>query len=430
MPHLVDRRDHGFHIYRQLCLYLFKLGRRCIKAKSLPQETDLAGILSVSVSDDRALAVPDFIARSKLDQRLNTACKLKAEKELGDKKANRANLPNLVKQSKEEFERLGCSYVAYLFHAAQNNSQLTSDIVKGMGSFDLDIMFRSPLSQALHCFKQLFRSFHVRGYYQANDESICTEEYLSFVDELRKEFPDLDQPRVIITDAVTFISGHVALSSRPHLTRIFRLSCLCLDQGYTAMPPVKFGPVQTDDSKSKLIDTVLPVQSFFMNVGRSISAFTTASSVSDFLAFEPTFGGTAFTDTYSPWDGLDLFNRAEILATLQPVSVKNKADTRRLRFKGLNSGKVSKSLPPSSARNSPVKRPSDSESFLLAHPLKTFNCTICTFVFSCIYVSVELFISFLVCLIYFHICLYSCVILALVFEFPLRESDWAQEKMI
>ena len=137
VPHLVERRDHGFHIYRQLCQYLFKLGRRCIKAKSLPQETDLSGILGVSVSDARALAVPDFIARSKLDQRLNTACKIKAEKELSDKKINRANLPKLVKESKEEFGRLGRSYVAYLFHAVQSNLQLTSDIVKGMGASTL-----------------------------------------------------------------------------------------------------------------------------------------------------------------------------------------------------------------------------------------------------------------------------------------------------
>ena len=361
VPHLVERRDHGFHVYRQMCQYLFKLGRRCIRSRSLPQETDLCGILDVSVSQARALPVSDFIARSKLEQRLNTACKITAEKELSDKKASRATLPKLIKDNKEEFGRLGRSYVSYLFHAAQSNLQLTSDFVKGMGSFDLDIVFRSRLSQALYCFKQLFRSFHVRGYYQADEESICTEEYLSFLDELRKEFPDLDQPRVIIVDAVTFISGHVTLQSRPRLARIFKLSCLCLDQGSSAMPAVKFGPVRTDDPKSKLVDTILPVQSFFMNVGRSIDALTTASSVTDFLAFEPTFGGTAFTDIYSPWDGLNFFDRASIFATFRPVVVKKKKDVQRLQFKGLKSGKVSKSLPASSTKSSPVKRPSDSE---------------------------------------------------------------------
>ena len=181
VPNLVERRDHGFHVYRQLCQFLFKLGRRCIKPKSLPQESDLSGILNIAVSDAKALSVTDFIARSKLDQRLNVACKIKADKELSDKKGNRSNLPKLIKEAKEEFGRLGRSYVAYLFHATQNNLQLTSDIVKGLGSFDLEIMFRSPLSQALYCFKQLFRSFHLRGYFQADDESILTEEYLSFL---------------------------------------------------------------------------------------------------------------------------------------------------------------------------------------------------------------------------------------------------------
>ena len=160
--------------------------------------------------------MPDFIARSKLDQRLNVGCKIKAEKELSDKKGNRSNLPDLMKEAKEEFGRFDRSYVAYFFHAAQSIFQLTSDIVKGLGAFDLDIMFRSPLGQALYCFRQLFRSFQLRGYFQADDESICTEEYLSFVDELRKEMLDLDQPRVKILDAVSHLFRNVALQSRPH----------------------------------------------------------------------------------------------------------------------------------------------------------------------------------------------------------------------
>ena len=361
MPHLVERRDHGFHIYRQLCQFLLKLGRRCIKPKSLPPESDLSGILNIVVSDARALTVTDFIARSKLEQRLNVACKIKAEKELSDRKGNRANLPKLVKEGKEEFGRLARAYVAYLFHAAQNNLQLTSDIVRGLGSFDLDIMFRSPLSQALYCFKLLFRSFQLRGYFQPADESVCTEEYLSFLDELRKEMPELDQPRVIIIDAVTFILRHDALKSRPHLARIFKLSCLCLDEDYTIMPSVKFGPVRTDDPKSKLIDTILPVQSFFINVGRSIDALTTSSSISEFLAFEPTFGSSAFSDTYSPWDGLDYFDRSHILSVLKPKAVPQKTDSRRIQFKNPKGRSVTKSLPASSLNNSPVKRQSDSE---------------------------------------------------------------------
>ena len=361
VPHLTERRDRGFHIYRQLCLYLFKLGRRCIKPKSLPQESDLAGILNVSSSDARALVVTDFIARSKLGQRLDVACKIRAEKELSEKSGNKASLPKLVKDHKEEFGRLGRSYVAYLFNAAQSNLQLTSDIVKGLGSFDLDIMFCAPLSQALYCFKQLFRCFQLRGYFQPEDESLLTEEYLSFLDELRKEMPDMTQPRVIIFDAVSFISGHEALRSRSLLSRIFQLSCLCLDESYTEMPIVKFGPVSTDDPKSKLVDTIFPVQSYFINVGRSVDALATSSSATSFLALETTFGNVAFSDTYSPWDGLDHFGLATILSTLKPGPIKRQAETRDGKLKKLRFGGESKSLPSNSSKNSPIKRQSDSE---------------------------------------------------------------------
>ena len=226
MPHLVDRRDRGFHVYRQLCLFHFKIGRRCIRSKSLPQESDLSGILNVVMADAKALSATDFIVPSKLDQRLDVACKVKAEGELSESKGNRSTLPKRIKESKEEFGRFGRSYVAYLFQAAQNNLLLTSDTVKGLGSFDLDIIFCAPLEQAVYCFKRLFRSFQLRNYFTADNESICTQEYLSFLDGLRKEMPGLVQPRVIITDAVTFISSDESLKQRPHLVRLFRLSCL------------------------------------------------------------------------------------------------------------------------------------------------------------------------------------------------------------
>ena len=63
-------------------------------------------------------------------------------------------------------------------------------------------MFRAPLNQALYCFEQLFRNFQLRDFFQLDDEFICTEEYLSFLDELRKEMSELDLPRMIITDAI------------------------------------------------------------------------------------------------------------------------------------------------------------------------------------------------------------------------------------
>ena len=141
----------------------------------------------------------------------------------------------------------------------------------------------------------------------------------------------------------------------------FRLSCLCLDYSCTGMPAVKLGPVRTNDLKSILIDTILPVQSFFIKLGRSIDALSTTSSIADFLAFEPTFDNSVFFDTYSPWDGLDHFDRSSILAASMPIPVKRRSETRSLRFRNLKSSSASKRLPPPRFKGSPIKHQSKSE---------------------------------------------------------------------
>ena len=120
----------------------------------------------------------------------------------------------------------------------------------------------------------------MRGYFTSDQESILTEEYQPFVDELRGLYPNLDQPTVVIPDVVSFIFGQPALESRLHLTRLIKLSCLCLEEPYAEMPTVKFRPVRTDDLKSRFLDTVPLLQSFLMNVCRSIETLSSDESVS------------------------------------------------------------------------------------------------------------------------------------------------------
>ena len=103
VPNLVRRQDHGFHIYGRLYQLSFKLGRRCIRPKSHPQVFDYTGILNIVVSDTPAPAVPEFRARSKLDQRLSTACNIKAERELSDKTGGDVSLTKVIKDSKKSF---------------------------------------------------------------------------------------------------------------------------------------------------------------------------------------------------------------------------------------------------------------------------------------------------------------------------------------
>ena len=225
-----QRRDRGFHVFRELYNFLFKLGRRCIRPSHLPAETDHQAILGLSIPDVKGLGVSDFLSRSKLDARLDSAYKIKAEAEKGDKQNEGLTLDEITKKNKEEFARAARSYVIFLFKEVQWLSRFTCDTVKGLDSFDLDIMLTDPLENSYNCFKQLFSSFRLRGVVQAEEKTLHMEEYVSFIDILRQMHPGIQQPKLLIADAVDFISEQEALKSRPHLRRLFRLSCLCLDE--------------------------------------------------------------------------------------------------------------------------------------------------------------------------------------------------------
>ena len=134
-----------------------------MRPSCLPEETDYPGIIRMVQSDAKALNITDFITRSKLDTKLNPSCKLKAEGNLGEKKNNSLALGAAIAKCKKEFGQSARVYVVILFGAAQGFRRFTSHIVRGLRVFDLDLLLVDPLTQ----------------------ESICTEEYLFFLDELR-----------------------------------------------------------------------------------------------------------------------------------------------------------------------------------------------------------------------------------------------------
>ena len=153
---------------------------------------------------------------------------------------------------------------------------------------------------------------------QAADESICVEEYLSFIDILREMHPGIQQPKLLIADAIEFISGQEALKTRPHVHRLFRLSCLCLDEPRLFFYPVKFGSHRTDDPFSPMFDVVAPIQSYLGYCARGLDVLTSDSSVTRFLSLEQSFGNSGLSDVYSPWDSVDHFGRVKIRDDLNP----------------------------------------------------------------------------------------------------------------
>ena len=295
-----------------------KLARRSVSSKNLPKEDQLPLTHTIDSKKAITLAVDDILSRLKLGTRLNHVCKVKAEQERNDKKNEGLNLEAITNKNEDEFGRLASSYIFHIFNETQGHFGLTSDIVHGLGSFDLEALLSGSLEYLLGCFKQLFNTFFSRRYFTEEQESQCLEEYRSFVDELRRIYPDMAQPTLLITDTIGFLVELPCLRTCRLLYSLFTLSCLCLDEPFQTLPVVKFNSIRTHEPSSRLADIILPVQSYFKNVSLGIATLSSDVSVAKFLSLEATLGDGALRDSYDPWSEIDLFGRAKILAQLDP----------------------------------------------------------------------------------------------------------------
>ena len=124
---------------------------------------------------------------------------------------------------------------------------------------------------------------------------------------LRQLHPGIQQPKLLIAVAIEFVSSQEALKFWPHLYRVFRLSCLCLDEPRLSFTLVKFGSHRTEDPLSSMFDVVAPIQSYLGYVTRGLDVLTSEA-----------FENAGFTDEYSSWDSVDHFDRVNIREALDP----------------------------------------------------------------------------------------------------------------
>ena len=92
---------------------------------------------------------------------------------------------------------------------------------------------------------------------------------------MRKKFADIDQPTLLVPDTIDLLMRQTTVQTHPLLLRSFKLACACLDEPFRPLPTVKVSSVKTEDPASKLIDIVLPVQSYFSHVVNFIESATT-----------------------------------------------------------------------------------------------------------------------------------------------------------
>ena len=160
--------------------------------------------------------------------------------------------------NEENFVRRSRSYITYIFNSMQNQKGLTNDLAKGLGCFDLETLLVRPIAQDQNCHSQLFTSFRLRNFFTEDQETVCSKKNLSFLDDLRRNYPDLVQPTLFVPYTISFLVDLPSLHSRPLLHKFFRLACLCLDEPFQNLPAVTFDSVNVDDPTSSLVDVLVP----------------------------------------------------------------------------------------------------------------------------------------------------------------------------
>ena len=213
----------------------------------------------------------------------------------------------MTPNNREEFGRSARGYIAHLFGAAQGLTRFTSDIAKGLDHLTWKLCWWIHWTKRHIVISSSSPVLIFEEGFQSEEESVYSEEYITFM-ELRRIHREKQQSKPLIADANDFVSSQEALSSRRHLTRNLRFSCRCLDEHRFTFPAVKSSSMRTHDQTSALFVVIAPIQSHIGNMARGLNALASESSIARFLSLELTFENTGLSNTYSPWDDIDLFD--------------------------------------------------------------------------------------------------------------------------
>ena len=308
------RRDSGFFTFGQICRFIHRLASRCAHPTSFPVLSDWFGLLAFDANKLVLLPVNDFLKRLKLRTNLETACSTKAERDCVQKSGS-PEVISATERIKGEFAFNARGFILSLLQAVQNHISFSSDITKGLASFDGQVLFCLAQEQASRCFADLYDSFRLRKWVPDDCLSLYRDEYLAFLDHLRVTHSDLRKDPSSLLDLVDFLSPNVALRSRPHLLYLFELACLCLTENSSPLEPVKFCGEDTSDYRCRYVEVLQPVQSYLSRVPDGVSTCTNDSALSDFTSLlqnPPDFSSAS----YDPWGEFDLFGRKIIYKCL------------------------------------------------------------------------------------------------------------------
>ena len=153
-----------------------------------------------------------------------TASKQRAVGLHSGKKSERAAILKGASTAKTTFVTEGLYFIQHVLGEILRQSQLKTEIFKGLAAFDPFIFFKRPTES----FDVLYPTFTLRSWVTPENELVCREEYLSLLDFLRSTYSSDFDITGVSRDLIKFLIAQDFMQTRTHLLCLFKLCCLCV----------------------------------------------------------------------------------------------------------------------------------------------------------------------------------------------------------
>ena len=352
------KRDQGFFLCGQMLDFLYRLLRRIVSRKSLPEENDWDALLGFEFIDAQVLSVSQFMEKTEFRMKAIRAAKgrIFVEKEKSKKSKTDVIASAVMGEMFNPHVNQGRAYIRYVCSELLVHPTSKSDLVVGLACFHYSVLFTLPRGQAMDCYARLFQSFCVRGWLAKELKNVHMDDYLEFIDDLRFVYLDKLHIGPKIEDMVTFLSSSTEFSKQEYTSYVFKLCCLCLGHIVPELPNVSMGSPERSRSAINLADIIEPLQCYLLTCSADQSIFVSADSISSCVEMLAEFGDRALQPSYDPWASVDFHGRAKIHADLTKAykDVRIAANVEEDAGVTLSSGSPEKLLP---QRKRPAQRP-------------------------------------------------------------------------
>ena len=251
-----------------------------------------------------------------MKNKVTKASKQRSQGVLTGKKADKSTVQKTAVSVKNDFVQDCQKYLQFLIGGILRQAGLCSNLIRGLAAFDPCIMVKRPTEVALRHFDLLYRTFQLRSWVSTANESACWDEYVELLDQLKaSSLPSFDVSQGS-PDLIDFLVNLDFMQEHSHLMYLFKLSCLCITSESPQYPAVIIGSISTSNCQNRLVDVVLPAQSYLSGVPDSIAFCTSDSSLANFYLLSASFSQSASSASYDPWTFVDEFGRNKIYKTL------------------------------------------------------------------------------------------------------------------